>query len=162
MTLPIMGTKQGDREGLRQAVEPAVALGIGLQLTNIFRDVGEDRLRGRIYLPLEDLKRFNYTEQDLLNCVLDARYVNLMKFQVARARRYFRQAERGVHLLAEDSRFPVQASLDMYSQILDVLEANGYDNFNRRAHITKFRKFSILPVSLLREPKRATFFGPRC
>nr|ATQ35986.1 phytoene synthetase [Melanothamnus japonicus] len=159
MTLPIMGTSQEGRDGLRQAVEPAVALGIGLQLTNILRDVGEDRLRGRIYLPLEDLKRFNYTEQDLFNCVLDARYVNLMKFQVARARRYFRQAERGVHLLSEDSRFPVQASLDMYSQILDVLEANGYDNFNRRAHISRWRKFATLPSSYLRTQESNAFWS---
>lgn len=159
MTLPIMGTDQGGRDGLRQAVEPAVALGIGLQLTNILRDIGEDRLRGRIYIPLEDLKRFNYTEQDLFNCVLDTRYVNLMKFQVARARRYFRQAERGVHLLSEDSRFPVQASLDMYSQILDVLEENGYDNFNRRAHISKWRKFATLPSSYLRTQENDLFWS---
>lgn len=150
MTLPIMGTVQPGREGLRGAVQPAIALGIGLQLTNILRDVGEDRLRGRIYLPMEDLRRFNYTEQDLFNCVLDSRYKNLMKYEIARARRYFRQAERGVHLLAEDSRLPVQASLDMYSQILDVLEENGYDNFNRRAYISKSRKLATVPVSYLR------------
>lgn len=150
MTLPVMGTRYPGREGLRAAVEPAVALGIALQLTNILRDVGEDRLRGRIYLPLEDLRRFNYSEQDLLNCVRDSRYRNLIKFQIARARGYFRQAQRGVHLLSEDTRFPVQASLDMYSQILDVVEENDYDNFDRRAHITKERKLVTLPVSFLR------------
>ena len=150
MTLPIMGTMKPGREGLREASEAAVALGIGLQLTNILRDVGEDRLRGRIYLPLEDLRRFNYTEDDLMNCVLDSRYRNLMKFEIARARRYFRQAEKGVHLLSEDSQLPVQASLDMYSQILDVLENNGYDNFNRRAYISKSRKLCTVPISYLR------------
>lgn len=150
MTLPIMGTVKGGREALRGAVEPAIALGIGLQLTNILRDVGEDRLRGRIYLPLEDLKRFNYSEADLFNGVLDSRYKNLMKFQIARARRYFRQAQKGVPLLSEDSRLPVQASLDMYSQILDALEKNDYDNFNRRAYISKTRKLATVPLSYLR------------
>nr|ATQ35982.1 phytoene synthetase [Grateloupia catenata] len=150
MTLPIMGTVKPGREGLREAMEAALALGIGLQLTNILRDVGEDRLRGRIYLPLEDLHRFNYTEEDLMNCVLDTRYKNLMKFEIARARKYFRKAQKGVHLLAEDSRLPVQASLDMYSQILDVLEENGFDNFNRRAYISKSRKLFTVPMSFLR------------
>ena len=150
MTMPIMGTIKPGREALREASDAAVALGIGLQLTNILRDVGEDRLRGRIYLPLEDLRRFNYTEDDLMNCVSDSRYRNLMKFEIARARRYFRQAEKGVHLLLEDSQLPVQASLDMYSQILDVLESNGYDNFNRRAYISKSRKLCTVPISYLR------------
>lgn len=150
MTLPIMSTVKPGREGLREAMEPAVALGIGLQLTNILRDVGEDRLRGRIYLPLEDLRRFNYSEEDLFNCVLDSRYRELMKFEIARARSYFEEARKGVPLLSEDSRLPVQASLDMYSQILNVLEENGYDNFNRRAYISKSRKLATLPVSYLR------------
>lgn len=156
MTLPIMGISREDgcemseKQLLTRAVEPAVALGIGLQLTNILRDVGEDRLRGRIYLPLEDLRRFNYSEQDLFSCVLDQRYVNLMKFEVARARRFFRQAQAGIAYLDAETRFPVQASLDMYSQILDVLEENGYDNFNRRAHIPKSRKMLTLPTSYLR------------
>nr|ATQ35978.1 phytoene synthetase [Dumontia simplex] len=150
MTLPIMGTKLDGPEGVRGATKSAIALGIALQLTNILRDVGEDRLRGRIYLPLEDLRRFNYTEEDLFNCVLDNRYKNLMKFEIARARRYFRQAEKGVALLSEDSQLPVQASLDMYSQILDVLEQNGYDNFNRRAYITKSQKLMTVPLSYMR------------
>ena len=124
MTMPIMGTIKPGREALREASDAVVALGIGLQLTNILRDVGEDRLRGRIYLPLEDLRPFNCTEDDLMNCVSDSRYRSLMKFEIARARRYFRQAEKGVHLLSEDSQLPVQASLDMYSQIIDVLESN--------------------------------------
>lgn len=150
MTLPIMGTVRGGREGLREASEAALALGIALQLTNILRDVGEDRLRGRIYLPQEDLDRFNYTEQDLMDCVLDSRYRNLIKFEIARARRYYAKAQQGIPLLSPDARLPVQASLDMYSQILDVIEENGYDNFHRRAYISKRKKLATIPLSYLR------------
>lgn len=157
MTLPVMGTATPGRDGLRDAVEPAIALGIGLQLTNILRDVGEDRLRGRIYLPMEDLRRFNYTEEDLFNCVVDNRYRALMRFEIARARRYFRQAQSGVRLLSADSRLPVQASLDMYSQILDVIEENGYDNFNRRAYVSKTKKMLTVPVSYLRSRESETW-----
>lgn len=150
MTLPVMGTATPGRPGLRLAAPPALALGVALQLTNIIRDIGEDRLRGRIYIPLEDLRRFNYTEQDLFNCVIDNRYRDLIKFQIARARRYFLEAQNGVDLLSPDSRFPVQASLDMYSQILDAVEDNGYDNFNRRAYISRTKKILTLPLSFLR------------
>lgn len=150
MTLPIMGSVDGTRAGLRAAAEPALALGVALQLTNILRDVGEDRLRGRIYLPLEDLERFGYSEADLLAGVLDDRYRALMKFQIARARAYFAKAESGIELLSEDARLPVRASLDMYAGILEVLELNGYDNFKRRAFVSKWGKLATLPGSWAR------------
>ena len=65
MCLPVMGTAKGYT--VEEAKEPAIALGIALQITNILRDVGEDAVRGRIYLPLEDLERFGVTEQNLIN-----------------------------------------------------------------------------------------------
>lgn len=150
MTLPIMGSVDGTQAGLRASAEPALALGVALQLTNILRDVGEDRLRGRIYLPLEDLKHFGYTEEDLLAGVLDDRYRALMAFQIARARAYFADAEAGIALLSEDAQLPVRASLDMYAGILDVLEANGYDNFTRRAYVSRWGKLATLPASWAR------------
>lgn len=150
MTLPIMGTVKPGRDGLREASESALALGLGLQLTNILRDVGEDRLRGRIYLPLDELRAFNYTPEELLNCVNDDRYKALIKFQIARARAYFQRAKAGIPLLSPDARLPVQASLDMYSQILDVIEENDYDNFHRRAYISKRKKMATIPMSYLR------------
>ena len=66
MTLPILGAAEGYTE--EQAAEPAIALGIALQLTNILRDVGEDLERGRIYLPLDELAAFGLTEDDLFRC----------------------------------------------------------------------------------------------
>jgi len=67
----------------------AIALGIANQLTNILRDVGEDRERGRIYLPLEDLEKFNYSEEDLMNGKINDNWKALMSFQLARARDWF-------------------------------------------------------------------------
>lgn len=130
--------------------EEAVALGIANQLTNILRDVGEDVQRGRIYLPLEDLARFNYTEQDLFNRVIDDRWRALMQFQIQRARDYYKEAERGIRALHPDARWTVWAALMLYQGILDVIERNQYDVFNRRAYVPTWEKFTYLPLALVR------------
>ncbi|MEM9215890.1 MAG: 15-cis-phytoene synthase CrtB [Cyanobacteria bacterium P01_F01_bin.150] len=118
----------------------AVALGIANQLTNILRDVGEDARRGRIYLPLEDLELFNYTETDLMNGVIDERWKNLMKFQIQRARIFYNRAESGIRSLSKDARWPVWAALMLYRQILNEIERNQYDVFTKRAYVSNARK----------------------
>ncbi|MFE4106315.1 15-cis-phytoene synthase CrtB [Almyronema epifaneia] len=130
--------------------DEAVALGIANQLTNILRDVGEDARRGRIYLPLEDLQLFDYTEADLLNGVLDDRWRSLMQFQIRRARKYYAEAEKGISVLSADGRWPVWAALMLYRKILDVIEENQYDVFNQRAYVPTLRKLRCLPTALLR------------
>lgn len=148
MTLPILGAAEGYTE--EQAAAPAVALGIGLQLTNILRDVGEDLERGRIYLPQDEIKQFGLTEEDIFQCQVTPKYKEFMKFQIQRARDYYKLAEEGVPMLAPEARFAVQASLDLYSRILNVIERNDYDNFRKRAFTTKFEKLSILPNSYIK------------
>lgn len=135
---------------LPNPTEEAVALGIANQLTNILRDVGEDARRGRIYLPLQDLQRFDYTEQDLLKGVNDSRWKALMQYQIQRAREFYDKAEKGIGLLCEEARLPVWASLLHYSQILDVIERNDYDVFTRRAFVSDFRKLLSLPTAWMR------------
>ena len=130
--------------------EEAVSLGLAMQLTNILRDVGEDLQRDRIYLPLDDLHAFNYTEADLIAGVIDDRWKAIMKFQIKRAREYYKQAENGIRYLIRDSRLPVWASLMLYQGILDEIEANNYDVFNKRAFVAKYKKTLSLPVAWLR------------
>jgi 15-cis-phytoene synthase len=130
--------------------EDAIALGIANQLTNILRDVGEDARRGRIYIPLNELALFNYTEQDLLNGVIDERWRELMRFQIQRARKFFASAERGISALSPDARFPIWSALMLYSGILDVIEQNQYDVFQRRAYVPGVRKMACLPIAWLR------------
>ena len=125
----------------------AVALGIASQLTNILRDVGEDRERGRIYLPQEDLERFSYTEAELMDGVINDPWRDLMKFQVQRAREWFRRSEAGIRWLCKDARWPVWTSLQLYQGILGVIEDNGYDVFSRRAYVPRLRKLLSLPVA---------------
>ncbi len=130
--------------------EEAIALGIANQFTNILRDVGEDAQRGRIYIPLEDLARFNYTEQDLLKGVVDQRWQKLMQFQIQRTREFYLQAEKGISYLSSDARWPVWAALMSYSQILDVIERNQYEVFRQRAYVPPVKKLRNLPVAWLR------------
>lgn len=130
--------------------QEAIALGIASQFTNILRDVGEDARRGRIYIPLEDLERFNYTEQDLFKGVVDERWRTLMGFQIARTRQFYALAEKGISHLSADARLPVWAALMHYSRILKVIECNNYDVFNRRAYVPKLQKLRTLPVAWLR------------
>ncbi|WP_414545226.1 15-cis-phytoene synthase CrtB [Nostoc sp. CCY0012] len=131
-------------------IDEEIALGIAKQLTNILRDVGEDARRGRIYIPLEDLARFNYTEQDLFKGVVDDRWRALMRFQIDRARQFYTKAERGITYLSTDARWPVWAALMHYSRILTIIEQNDYDVFTRRAYVPQWQKLRSLPMAWMR------------
>jgi 15-cis-phytoene synthase len=150
MSAAVMGFETTDPNIIATATEAAIALGIAMQLTNILRDIGEDAARGRIYLPLEDLQNFNYSEQDLLNCVVDERWENLMQFQVQRARQFYSQAEKGISALRRDSRWPVWSSLMLYRNILNVIERNNYEVFGKRAYVSTSNKLITLPWAWLR------------
>jgi 15-cis-phytoene synthase len=130
--------------------EQAIALGVAKQLTNILRDVGEDARRGRIYLPLEDLALFDYSEDDLFKGIVDDRWRGLMQFQIQRARKFYAQADAGVQLLSQDARWPVWSALMLYRQILTVIEQNHYDVFSQRAYVPPLQKLAYLPLAWLR------------
>ena len=129
--------------------EAAIALGIANQLTNILRDVGEDRQRGRIYLPQEDIKKFNYSEEELLKGEINNQWKMLMKFQLTRAREWFKKSEDGIKWLSADARWPVWTSLRLYRGILDSIERLDYDVFNNRAFVRNSVKALEIPISFL-------------
>lgn len=129
----------------RSALDQAEAMGIAMQLTNIIRDVREDAAMGRIYLPAEDLRRFGVTEDQIMAGRMDARFVELMRFQVSRARDYYRLGEQGIGLLERDSRFTVLLAARIYARILDDVERRNYDVFSGRAHTTKAQKLLAMP-----------------
>lgn len=132
-----------------QAVNHAVELGIAMQLTNILRDVGEDLSKNRIYLPQEDLNLFGMTEADLFRREITPAFLELMAFQIERARDYYKRADKGIPMLEKDSRLPVLLARENYSRILDKIEENHYQVFNQRAYLSATEKFSILPKMIL-------------
>tara|TARA_B100000945_G_scaffold92245_1_gene72016 strand:+ start:105 stop:1013 length:909 start_codon:yes stop_codon:yes gene_type:complete len=127
----------------------AIALGIANQLTNILRDVGEDRHRGRIYLPLDDMRKFNYSEEELLKGEINNQWKMLMKFQLTRARDWFKKSEDGIKWLSADARWPVWTSLRLYRGILNSIEKLDYDVFNNRAFVKNSVKAVEIPISFL-------------
>ena len=129
--------------------EAAIALGIANQLTNILRDVGEDRHRGRIYLPQADIEKFNYSEEELLKGEINNQWKALMNFQLTRARDWFQKSEEGIKWLSSDARWPVWTSLRLYRGILDSIERLDYDVFNNRAFVKNSVKAFEIPISFL-------------
>jgi len=122
----------------------AVNLGYALQLTNIIRDVREDAERGRIYLPREDLRRFQVTEAQLIAQHFDEKVEALLRFEYARARHYYDEAAR--LLPKEDRRRMLAAEMmaGIYSAILDKIRRKKFRVFDRRVRLSKFRKLAIL------------------
>lgn len=127
------------------ALEYAEAMGIGMQLTNILRDVKEDASINRIYLPQEDLKKFGVSETQIFENRFDENFKRLIKFQIERARRFYKKGEKGISLLEKDSRFTVLLASRIYAKILDEIEKQNYDVFSKRAHTTKRQKFFSIP-----------------
>lgn len=122
------------------AKQYAVNLGIALQLTNILRDIKYDALNGRIYLPEEDLKRFGYSEDDLMNSRYNESFIELMKFECARAREYFEKANDS--FVKEDRKllFPARIMQKIYFNILQKIEKMNYNVFAKKARVSKAKK----------------------
>jgi len=128
-----------------ETLEYAEALGIAMQLTNILRDIKEDAAMSRIYLPQEDLRRFNITERQIFDGEINTDFTELMKFQVARARKYYEKSYKGIALLEKDARFTVLLALRIYSRILNEIERQKYDVFRKRAGTNLRQKIFSIP-----------------
>ncbi|MDQ3699618.1 MAG: squalene/phytoene synthase family protein, partial [Chloroflexota bacterium] len=116
-----------------EACRRAERLGIAMQLTNCLRDVGEDLGRGRVYLPADDLRRFDGSHDALTARQVTPPFVALMQHEVARARAYYEAGMPGIFLLPPECRLPILIAGRLYRAILGRIEARGYDVFTRRA-----------------------------
>jgi phytoene synthase len=115
-------------------------LGLAFQMTNIVRDVGEDALRGRIYLPIDELQRFDVKAQELLQRQYSDRFAALMKFQAERAHALYEEA---LALLPHADRRAQKPGLMMasiYRTLLREIEASGFQVLHQRIGLTPLRK----------------------
>jgi phytoene synthase len=133
----------------------AVALGHALQLTNILRDISEDLANGqRIYLPLADLARFHYTEQDLTERVRDDRFLALMDFEAERAESFFREASEALPAADLNPLLPARIMGEIYHLLLEKMRDDRFRVFEKRYRISKARKLAILSKHLIARNSR--------
>ena len=129
-----------------KAEDYAVNLGLAFQLTNMLRDLYSDAQENRVYLPQEDFQRFGYSIEGLLDRQSSPALVEFMKFQCARARSYYQQAQDILHTLpASDQKALVVAEImrGVYSTILHKIESQNYPVFGPRTRISSFQRLRI-------------------
>ena len=133
----------------RSALPLAEKCGVAFQLTNILRDIREDAERGRIYLPVEDLRRFGVSEEDLNAGRRDEPFLRLMGFEAERARAYYNESRPLLDLIHPRSRASLWALISIYSRLLERIEGSNYDVFRRRVRLPLWEKSWIVWRALL-------------
>jgi phytoene synthase len=121
----------------------AIDLGIALQLTNILRDISKDAESGRIYLPQEDLKNFQYSETELISKVYNDQFKDLMKYETGRAKMYFNSATSHLDLDDKKTMFAARAMQHIYYKMLEKIISADYDVFNNNIKVSNFEKIGI-------------------
>lgn len=139
MSMYIIGFKNKD------ALPYAIKLGVALQMTNILRDVGEDFRKGFVYLPKSELIEFGLTEENISEATINDDWREFMRYQIARTRQLYSDAQPGVKFLDREGQLAILAASDFYQGILEDIEKNDYDVFNRRAGLSAWGKLQRLP-----------------
>ncbi len=121
----------------------AINLGIALQLTNILRDIKKDAEKGRIYLPKEDLDKFNYKESDVINNTYNENFQRMMEYQVERAREYFNAATACLNREDKKAMFAARAMQHIYSRMLNKIVDANYNVYQNKIKISTFKKIGI-------------------
>ncbi|MGP1906568.1 phytoene/squalene synthase family protein [Metabacillus sp. JX24] len=139
MLLPVLAPKKTNvlREG-------AIALGLGMQLTNILRDIGEDLERGRIYVPEEVMARHKMTEFDLQQQKVTPEFIRVWEHLAAEAEKHYDTAMLTMHEYPLHSRAPVKAAGHFYRAILNKIRLNDYNVFGERNFVSSEEKHAIL------------------
>jgi 15-cis-phytoene synthase len=127
-----------------KAVALAEKTGIAFQMTNILRDLTEDAQRNRIYLPLEDLRRFNVAEEELLAGKDSPKLRELVHFETDRAMEFYKAAPELVPLILDESRDAMSTLVGIYQRLLKKIEARKYDVFSERVSLSKGEKAALV------------------
>jgi phytoene synthase len=135
----------------------AVNLGIAFQLTNIIRDTASDAARGRVYIPLEDMKRFAHTEPELVSGTYNERFVKLMEFQAGRARSFYALASEKFPQAWKKELLPARVMASVYARILKKIEATGFRVFQGKVRLDALSKWSAVLSALAGRPPEIVF-----
>ncbi len=145
ISIEIFGYSGGDK-----ARRHAADLGIALQLTNIVRDIQEDAARDRIYLPLEELDAFGYSEEELFAGRVTPGFRRLLAFNIERARQYYEEGRKLLPYLPRRARACVGVMAGIYSSILDDIQRDPGVVFRRRVSLSTGQKLVLAGRELVR------------
>ncbi len=126
-----------------RTLEYARELGIAFQLTNIIRDVGEDARKNRIYLPMEDMKRFEVPASQILNFNESENFFKLMQFEAGRAKEHYAKALAALPAADRRSQRPGLIMAGIYRALLEEIEGDGFHVLKGKTSLTPLRKFWI-------------------
>lgn len=143
-TIPIFGCRDP------RSRDYAEALGVALQLTNITRDVAEDAERGRVYLPQEDLRRFGYSERDLVTHTRNDAFRALVAFECARAREFYTAARAALTPIDQRALAPAEGMRLVYSRVLAKIAAQPDALFGPQVRLPKWQKAALAGWAWLR------------
>jgi len=136
----VLGTSEGKTS---EALVPAEKLGIAFQLANFIRDVGEDLERGRVYLPIAELRSYGVSREMLERRSLTPQIIEALKFQIGRVRDLQNEANLGINLLSPDSQACIRAASELYCGIVDEVEKIDYQVFTTRAKTSTWRRARV-------------------
>ena len=137
--------------GYRDPAAEALAeqCGLAFQITNIIRDVKEDAAMGRVYLPQEDLARFDVSVAELLSAPDPARFRPLLAMEADRAREYYKAGEQLSSYISEDSQPALSVLVNIYRKLLEKIAERKYDVFSGKVSLTVSEKLRILGKGFL-------------
>ncbi|MBI4464952.1 MAG: phytoene/squalene synthase family protein [Acidobacteria bacterium] len=135
--------------------------GIAFQLTNILRDLREDAREGRVYLPLEDLERFRYSARELAAGLCNQQFLDLMHFEIERARSFYQRAYPLIEMVEPESRPALWTLISIYRGILKTIERNPESVFSRRAGLSAVEKIGVVLRATSLELRRKAGWEPR-
>lgn len=121
----------------------AINLGYAMQLTNILRDIKKDKDRGYIYIPQEDLQKFDYSEEDLVAEVYNDNFIELMRFETKRTREFFYKARSLLHPKERITMFPAEVMDEIYFRLLEKIELSGFRVFSKEIKVSLIHKLII-------------------
>ncbi|MGO4733106.1 phytoene/squalene synthase family protein [Paenibacillus sp. 2KB_22] len=150
MLLPVLRDDNGAEVAMN-----GIALGKGMQIVNIIRDVGEDRARVRRYVPLEIMEKHGYSEQDFEDGIVDERFIAIIHELKAAALNWFRIGMNRLDTYPTESAFSIELAAAFYSTILHAVERNDYDVYTKRAYVSDELKLEMLGAIVKRYPMLA-------
>jgi phytoene synthase len=132
------------------AKEYAKYTGYAVQLTNIIRDIAIDTKAGRIYIPLEDLKKFGVTEREILQAKFNEKIRKLVQFETQRAKDYYVKAKSLLPVKEKGKMLPARIMGSLYEHILDKIISNDFDVFGSKIKLTKLEKILAVIKAVLK------------